>query len=61
MDKNAPHKKELVAAPSADERELCLERQNIAFDAIFGLLDRLGTTQDVKKIVQLFLMTIMGR
>ncbi len=61
MDKNAPHKKELVEAPNADERELCLERQNIAFDAIFGLLDRLGTTQDVKKIVQLFLMTIMGQ
>ncbi len=50
-----------VEASSADEMELCLERQNIAFDAIFSLLDKLGTTQDVKKIIQLFLMTLMGQ
>ena len=61
MDKKTPHKNNPVEAPSANEMELSLERQNIAFDAIFSLLERLGTTQDVKKIVQLFLMTLMGQ
>ncbi len=61
MDKKVPHKSKPAEAPRPDEMELCLERQNIAFDAIFSLLERLGTTQDVKKIVQLFLMTLMGQ
>jgi signal transduction histidine kinase len=70
LDARGPHTKKPVSRPAAgdiedrtaaSEMEQCLERQNIAFDAIFGLLERLGTTQDVKKIVQLFLMTIMGQ
>ena len=61
MQKDPPHTKKPESVSSADEMELCLERQNIAFDAIFSLLERFGTTQDVKKIVQLFLMTLMGQ
>jgi signal transduction histidine kinase len=41
--------------------EECLERQNITFDAIFRLLEKVGSAQDVKRITQLFLMTLMGQ
>jgi len=33
----------------------------MTFDAIFKLLEKIGTTMDVKRIVQLFLMTVMGQ
>jgi signal transduction histidine kinase len=51
---------------SADLLELkrieeCLERRNMSFDALFRFLEKLGTTFDLKKIVRLFLMTIMGQ
>jgi signal transduction histidine kinase len=38
-----------------------LERQNITFDALFRLIEKIGTTFDVSKIVSLFLMTVMGQ
>jgi len=47
---------------TAEERaEKRLERRNMAFDAIFKLLEKIGTTMDVRKIVRLFLMTLMGQ
>jgi signal transduction histidine kinase len=41
-----------------DER---LERQRLTFEAIFRLVEKLGTTFDVSKIASLFLMTLMGQ
>lgn len=38
-----------------------LERQNITFDALFSLIEKLGTTFDVGTIVSLFLTTVMGQ
>jgi len=38
-----------------------LEQQRITFDALFSLINKLGTTFDVSKIVRLFLMTVMGQ
>jgi signal transduction histidine kinase len=37
------------------------ERQRLTFEAIFRLVEKLGTTFDVSKIASLFLMTIMGQ
>jgi signal transduction histidine kinase len=55
-------KKSDSAEQVAGERaEKCLERRNMTFDAIFRLLEKIGTTMEVKKIVQLFLMTLMGQ
>jgi len=41
------------------ERELA--RQNIAFDAVFKLVEKLGTTLELDRIVRLFLLTVMGQ
>ncbi len=38
-----------------------LERQRLTFEAIFRLVEKLGTTFDVSKIASLFLMTLMGQ
>jgi len=38
-----------------------LARQNIAFEAVFKLVEKLGTTLDLEKIVRLFLLTVMGQ
>ncbi len=38
-----------------------VERQRLTFEAIFRLVEKLGTTFDVSKIASLFLMTIMGQ
>jgi signal transduction histidine kinase len=38
-----------------------LERRNTAFDALFNLVEKLGTTFDLDAIVSVFLMTVMGR
>lgn len=38
-----------------------LERQRLTFEAIFRLVEKLGTTFDVSKIASLFLMTVMGQ
>ena len=47
----------------ADPREVDerLERQRLTFEAIFRLVEKLGTTFDVSKIASLFLMTLMGQ
>jgi signal transduction histidine kinase len=37
------------------------ERQRLTFEAIFRLVEKLGTTFDVSKIASLFLMTLMGQ
>ncbi|MDD4856570.1 MAG: ATP-binding protein [Candidatus Krumholzibacteria bacterium] len=47
------------AAPQ--EIEDRLERQRLTFEAIFRLVEKLGTTFDVSKIASLFLMTLMGQ
>jgi len=60
--KETKPKKSDSSGRAAEERaEKCLERRNMTFDAIFRLLEKIGTTMDVKKIVQLFLMTVMGQ
>jgi signal transduction histidine kinase len=38
-----------------------LERQRLTFDALFRLVEKLGTTLEVSTIVSLFLMTLMGQ
>jgi signal transduction histidine kinase len=50
--------KKLANPEGAEER---LERQRLTFEAIFRLVDKLGTTFDVSKIASLFLMTLMGQ
>jgi signal transduction histidine kinase len=47
----------------ADDRGIDgrLERQRLTFEAIFRLVEKLGTTFDVSKIASLFLMTLMGQ
>ncbi len=61
MDRVASKKKVVVNKSQATQIEDNLERQNITFDALFRLFEKLGTTFDVKKIVRLFLMTLMGQ
>ena len=61
MDRVASEKKVVVNKSQATQIEDNLERQNITFDALFRLFEKLGTTFDVKKIVRLFLMTLMGQ
>jgi len=50
--------KKLASPPGVEE---CLERQRLTFEAIFRLVEKLGTTFDVSKIASLFLMTLMGQ
>lgn len=50
--------KTLADPRGIDER---LERQRLTFEAIFRLVEKLGTTFDVSKIASLFLMTLMGQ
>ncbi|MCK4537638.1 MAG: HAMP domain-containing histidine kinase [Candidatus Krumholzibacteria bacterium] len=38
-----------------------LERKNMAFEALFRLMERIGTTLDLETIVRLFLMTLAGQ
>jgi len=47
--------------PGAQRIEDHLERQRLTFDALFRLVEKLGTTFDVSNIVSLFLMTLMGQ
>ncbi len=50
--------KTLADSRGIDDR---LERQRLTFEAIFRLVEKLGTTFDVSKIASLFLMTFMGQ
>ncbi|MBU8920782.1 MAG: HAMP domain-containing histidine kinase [Bacteroidales bacterium] len=45
--------------PSMLEQEL--ERKNMAFEALFRLMERIGTTLDLETIIRLFLMTLAGQ
>ena len=61
MEETKPKKSDSAGRATEERAEQCLERRNMTFDAIFKLLERIGTSMDVKKIVQLFLMTVMGQ
>ena len=38
-----------------------LEKKNMAFEALFRLMERIGTTLDLETIIRLFLMTLAGQ
>lgn len=61
MRETKPNKGGSAGRNTEEHAEKCLERRNLTFDAIFKLLERIGTSMDVKKIVQFFLMTVMGQ
>jgi signal transduction histidine kinase len=61
LEETKSKKSDPVGKVGEERAEKCLERRNMTFDAIFKLLEKIGTTMDVKKIVQLFLMTVMGQ
>lgn len=61
MEEIKPKNDGTAEAPAEERAEKRLERRNLTFDAIFRLLEKIGTTMDVRKIVQLFLMTLMGQ
>jgi signal transduction histidine kinase len=46
---------------SAEELERRLERKDIAFEALFRLFEKIGTTFDIDTIIKLLLMTIVGQ
>ena len=50
-----------ASGAGAERVEDRLERQNITFDALFSLIEKLGTTFDLGTIVSVFLMTVMGQ
>lgn len=59
MARMASNQAKTLADPRGiDDR---LERQRLTFEAIFRLVEKLGTTFDVSKIASLFLMTLMGQ
>ena len=61
MEETKPKRSDPNGRAEEGRVEECLERRNMTFDAIFRLLEKIGTTMEVKKIVQLFLMTLMGQ
>ncbi|HER43471.1 MAG TPA: hypothetical protein ENO08_03330 [Candidatus Eisenbacteria bacterium] len=61
MEETKPKESGRRESAVEERAEKCLERRNMAFEAIFKLLEKIGTTMDVRKIVQLFLMTLMGQ
>ena len=38
-----------------------LERKNFTFEALFSLIEKLGTTLELDKIIRLLLMTLVGQ
>jgi len=50
-----------IIAERSERLEKELARQNIAFESLFKLVEKLGTTLDLEKIVRLFLLTVMGQ
>jgi signal transduction histidine kinase len=61
LEETKPKKSDPAGKVAEERVEECLERRNMTFDAIFRLLEKIGTTMEVRKIVQLFLMTLMGQ
>ncbi len=61
MDKTKTNmsKQEMQAAVRQMEEDI--ERCNMTFDAFFRLLDKIGTTFDMKETVSLFILTVMGQ
>ena len=61
MSKFASKTETEVVEKRLEKLEEELARQNIAFDAVFKLVEKLGTTLDLDKVVRLFLLTVMGQ
>lgn len=61
MDRIKSAKASLPEQSGVQSAEECLALKNMTFEAIFRLLEKVGSTQDVEKIAQLFLMTLMGQ
>ena len=61
MEETKPNKDRSAGRKTEEPAEERLERRNMTFEAIFKLLERIGTSMDAKKIVQFFLMTVMGQ
>ncbi len=57
----APSKRAHESLPDVRQVEESLERKNIAFEALFRLFEKIGTTLDLGTIVRLFLLTLMGQ
>ena len=58
MQKVSEETRKHASSQGIEER---FERQRLTFEAIFRLVEKLGTTFDVSKIASLFLMTLMGQ
>ncbi len=57
----APSKRARESSPGVRRVEESLERKSIAFEALFRLFERIGTTLELGTIVRLFLLTLMGQ
>jgi signal transduction histidine kinase len=57
----APPKRMRDGTSDIKRIEDSLEKKNIAFEALFGLFEKIGTTLDLDTIVRLFLITLMGQ
>lgn len=57
----APSKHARESSPDVKRVEESLERKNITFEALFRLIEKIGTTLDLRTIVRLFLLTLMGQ
>ncbi|MBN1165068.1 MAG: hypothetical protein JXB45_10855, partial [Candidatus Krumholzibacteriota bacterium] len=50
-----------IAEGEIQRLEMSLDRKNFTFDALFRLIEKLGTTLELDKIIRLFLMTLVGQ
>lgn len=48
-------------ASGSEEVEQSLEKRDIAFEALFRLFEKIGTTFDLEMIIKLLLMTVVGQ
>lgn len=46
---------------SLDDPKDALDKKNIAFQSLFSLIEKLGTTLDLEKVIRLLLNTLMGQ
>jgi signal transduction histidine kinase len=56
-----PSKRARESSLDVKRIEESLERKNIAFEALFKLFEKIGTTLDLGTIIRLFLLTLMGQ
>ncbi len=61
MDDISSKRKGARANFAGEDLKEALDKKNIAFKALFSLIERLGTTLDLEKVVRLFLTTLMGQ